>query len=333
MDLIARFDALHRPELCSFLAWITHLETAHGIRQRLLEGFEHRAQNDEALARDATLAAVHHARRCRDLGSGRNVGIVEHEVGVGAAELEHGLLEHRSGRGRNAPSCGDTAGEGHGRDIFVPDQGLDVAASNEQAAEQIPRDTRFVKHLLDGERTARDVTGMLQERPVARHQRRRGETEQLPEGKIPRHHREDDSDRIEGDEGFSLTRVDRLVREIAFRMIGKPVAIECAFLDFGPSLIERLAHLLCHQGRKFVLAGAQDFSGLPDNRRALGEACPTPFEEGLACGGRRSVCVLDRMLVVRSARLARRRIHGLHLFAGLVARKFGLLSHGDPPIC
>ena len=93
----------------------------------------------------------------------------------------------------------------------VLDQRLDVARRQQQGTEQIPRNAGLVKHLLDRERAARHVAGVLQQRAVAGHQRRRGEAEHLPEGEIPRHDGEHDAERIVGDERLGAADVDRLV--------------------------------------------------------------------------------------------------------------------------
>ncbi len=81
-------------------------------------------------------------------------------------------------------------------------------------------------------------------------------------------------------------------------MIGEPVAICGAFLDFGAAVVERLAHLLGHQPDELRLALAQDRSGLAHHGRALGEGGAAPIAERpmrRRGGGKRLV---DRMRLV-----------------------------------
>ena len=99
---------------------------------------------------------------------------------------------------------------------------------------------------------------MLQHRAVAGHQRRGDEAEHLPEREIPRHDRQHDADRVEGDEHFGTAEVDRLVGKIGVGVLGEPVAMERAFLDLGPAFVEGLAHLVGHQPRRIRPALAED---------------------------------------------------------------------------
>ena len=158
------------------------------------------------------------------------------EVSVRSAELEHAFFEDRAGRSSDALPGRYAAGERHRGNILVLDQRFDFAARKQQGAEQIARYAGLVKHVLDRQRAAGHVTRVLQERAVARHQRRRGEAEDLPEGEVPRHHCEHDAERIEGDERLLTVEVDRLVGEIACGMVREPVAVERAFLDFGAAI-------------------------------------------------------------------------------------------------
>src|SRR3954453_16492657 len=65
VDLVARIDALHRPKPGALLGGIAEFITAHRLDQRRLELLDDGADNDEALAGDAALTAIHHAgRRC-----------------------------------------------------------------------------------------------------------------------------------------------------------------------------------------------------------------------------------------------------------------------------
>src|SRR3546814_2456322 len=54
---------------------------------------------------------------------------------------------------------------------------------------------------FDRERALRDVRGMLEDRAIARRERRGEEAHHLPQRIVPRHDREDDPDRFIGEEG------------------------------------------------------------------------------------------------------------------------------------
>ena len=155
-----------------------------------------RAHDDEALAGDAALAAVDHARGGADLGGG-HVGVFEHEVGVGAAELEHALFQHAAGDGGDAAARGHAAGERDGGDVGVFDEGLDRSAGHQHRGEQAFGKAGLLEDGLDGGRAARHITRVLEYAAVTSYQGRRGEAEHLPERKVPRHDGEHDAERIE----------------------------------------------------------------------------------------------------------------------------------------
>src|SRR4051794_15075477 len=117
---------------------------------------------------------------------------------------------------------------------------------------------------------------MFEDRSIARHQRRCSKAEYLPEWEIPRHHREHDTQRVEGYEGLTAADVGRLLGKVFVRMVRKPVAIDRAFLDLRQAVVERLAHFFGHQPGELVFAGTQDLAGRPDHCGALAEACPPP---------------------------------------------------------
>ena len=70
------------------------------VDERLLERVGDRLLDDEALGGDAALAVVDAARACAACAAACvDVGVGQHDEGIGAAQLEHGLLERRA-RGR-----------------------------------------------------------------------------------------------------------------------------------------------------------------------------------------------------------------------------------------
>jgi hypothetical protein len=63
VDLVARGDALQRPELRGGVARVADRVGAHRLDERLLEGVAQRPHDDEPLAGDAALAGIDHSRR------------------------------------------------------------------------------------------------------------------------------------------------------------------------------------------------------------------------------------------------------------------------------
>ena len=98
------------------------------------------------------------------------------------------------------------SGERGTRDALVTQDLLDVARTDQQRLEHVGGEAGLLEQLLHVERRLRHVAGVLEQPDVARHQRRRGEAHRLPEREVPRHDRQDDADRLIGDEG--LRRAD-----------------------------------------------------------------------------------------------------------------------------
>ena len=118
-------------------------------------------------------------------------------------------------------------------------------------------------------------------------------------------------------------------------MIGEPVAVEGAFLDLGAALVERLAHLLGHQpGEARPCACAQDFRGLVDHGRALGEApCgatrETPARAAAAAAHASSIAVRVITLAPAHRSPGLRSAAWLTVVGGRVS--LSLLSHERTP--
>jgi len=195
--------------------------------------------------------------------------------------------------------------------MAVLDQRLHLAARQQQSAEQVGRETRLMKNLLDRQRAAGDVAGVLEQCGVAGHQRRRGETERLPEGEIPWHHRQQDADRVEGDERFRPADVHRLPGEIFLRALGEPVALDGALLDFGAAVGQCLAHLLGHQRRKIVAPPAQHRARFAHQRGAIRKGHLPPIQERRARSGGGGAGVVDRVRRIAAAGLTGRGVDGL----------------------
>ena len=78
----------------------------------------------------------------RDPGGRSDVGVLQHQIGVGAAQFEHALLQRRAGGGGDLAAGLDAAGQGDGGDMVAVDQGGDLAAGDQGGAEQVCRESR-----------------------------------------------------------------------------------------------------------------------------------------------------------------------------------------------
>ncbi len=280
------------------------------VEEGPLERFAHGLDDDEALAGDAALAGIDHAGGGADLRGLADIGVLEDEVGVRAAELEHAFLEHRARRRGHLPPGLDAAGQGHRRDGRILDQRLHVAARDEHGPEQVLGKARLAEHRFDGERRAGHVAGVLEHGAVAGHERRRGEAEDLPEREVPRHHREHDAERVVGDEGLRPAEVDRLAGEVFFCRIGEVVAVGGAFFHFGAAILEGLAHLGRHDLGELALPAAQHGGGPLHELAALGEGRAAPILEGAAHVARDGERLVARMPLVAAPGPAGRRVMG-----------------------
>ena len=112
---------------------------------------------------------------------------------------------------------------------------------------------RFDHYFFDGEGTAGDVGRVLEDPGIACHEPGRQKSEDLPEGEVPRHHCQDDSERLVVEVTLGAFGRDENVGQHAFGLVGVVVADPGALLDLGPAGGHRLSHLDRHQAGEFVL--------------------------------------------------------------------------------
>ena len=138
---------------------------------------------------------------------------------------------------------------------------------------------------------------MLQHGRVAGHEGRSSETNDLPEGEVPRHDREDHAEWLERHKAPPRVRLDRLIREVLDRVLRVMVATHRALLYLSASLGDRLSHLLRDQPRVAVRALAQELGEPPHAAAALGDGPAAPgLERVLGVGhGRRDLLGRERL--------------------------------------
>src|SRR5438876_5423203 len=115
---------------------------------------------------------------------------------------------------------------------------------------------------------------MLQESDIACHQRRRRKAKHLPERKIPRHHRQNRTDRQIPDEAFLGSSIYYFVRQEPLCIVRVVPACSRALGRFRHGGLIRLAHLQGHQPTKASPESAPPSSSAASALRT--ESCARP---------------------------------------------------------
>lgn len=121
MQFIAQVETRHRSDVVLLIARVAHLQRRHGVDEFAGEGLGNTGFEDEAFRRGAHLAAVLIAAGDGGLYRLIQVGIVEHDKGIGATQLKHAFLQRRPHLGANRLAGADAAGDGHRRDAVIID--------------------------------------------------------------------------------------------------------------------------------------------------------------------------------------------------------------------
>jgi hypothetical protein len=142
--------------------------------------------NDEALRGRGALPGIREAggerRRHRTL----EIGVVEDDERVAAAEVQRHLLALLAGQRRDLTAGAAAAAEAHRGDHRRGDDARHLSRVDLQCAERIRCTEPFTQQLVDGERALGHGTGVLEHHAVAGQQCRHGDTEHQPEGCVAR---------------------------------------------------------------------------------------------------------------------------------------------------
>src|SRR5690606_19026029 len=148
-DLVVKGIAEIRTRQWSHLScrvkWIAAPGSGQCVGNALLECFSQGLDDDEALGRDAALAAVDQAGSGADVRGGDRIRVAEDDVRVAAAEFHDGLPEGcASDAAKGAAGLGG-AGQGDAADVGVSDHGFEAARIDEEHAKDTGRKTRLAK--------------------------------------------------------------------------------------------------------------------------------------------------------------------------------------------
>ncbi len=201
--------------------------------------------DDEPLGGVAGLPGVVHPRRDAPLDNRVEVVGGKNDEGVGAAELEHDLLEVAAGDLGDRGAGARGAGQRHAGDPLVGDDvggllvggvDVDIGAFGEAGV---------VEDLLDGRSRLGTLRCVLQQDRVADAQIWPREPRHLVVREVPRHDPQQDAERRPPDHrvALSVEQLDRLVGQQILGVVGVVLVDRGAVLDLADGVLHRLAHL------------------------------------------------------------------------------------------
>src|SRR5215471_3372622 len=116
MQLVAQVRTSHRPYLSLFLERIADFQRFDMVRELLEESVVYRVHHNEPLCRNTGLPDVLITRPCAGLCGIIDIGIVENDVRIRPAELEHARFQFGARCCSNGATRGFRAGESYCRD-------------------------------------------------------------------------------------------------------------------------------------------------------------------------------------------------------------------------
>ena len=135
---------------------------------------------------------------------------------------------------------------------------------DQQGLKHAFRETGAAKNIFNRERALRNVGGVFEQNDIARHQSGRGETEHLPERKIPRHDGENRPHRLVANKvagGFGLCGP---IFQKTFRILRiKPAAKRTHFSISSIDSAQQLSHLERHDLRELLLSRVRAMIAAP----------------------------------------------------------------------
>ena len=184
---IQRLDAIgcrESAQLSAFVQWITDPERFHLLDEHFFEFGSDALRHNESLGRDAGLAIVLDARLDCGCGGFLQVGAGHDNERIAPAEFQHNLLDSFRGSNTHLYSRTFTTRERCRSDTRIGQNAFHFVGTDQQRLKCARGEAALRKMLLNHQRALRHVRGVFQQTHVARHKRRGGKSEHLPERKF-----------------------------------------------------------------------------------------------------------------------------------------------------
>jgi hypothetical protein len=248
---------------------VTRLECLEGCRKLLEEPGRKFLDDDESLRRDARLPVVVHTAPHGPFNGALEIGILENDEGIAAAEFKRRRLEVLPGTGSNASTSRSATGEGDPLDPRVVDDPVRLIMRNQEIGVQAGWSTCLLPKRRKGDRALRNVGGVLHHQHVSCHQVRPGDPCQLVVREIPGLDTENHADGAAFHVRFANARMKLHRREEALRIgrvVGKNLGAE---FDLSASFVDTLSHFQRHRAGQYLDLLMHEHGDAGDDDRPL----------------------------------------------------------------
>ena len=208
--------------------------------------------DDEALRGATGLPGIVHPPPNGPLDRVFEIGVVEDDKCVTAAELHRRGLEVLSGSRCDALARRDAAGQRHAFDAGVVDDAIRLIMRDQEIGVEPDGRARLDPKLLEGDPALRNDARMFHQQDIARHKVRTGDASELIVGKVPRLDAEDDAERAALHMAVAKARVEFDIRQETLGILGVIGEDAGAEFDLSDRFADALAHLERHDVRQFL---------------------------------------------------------------------------------
>ena len=190
MQFIAKIKSRHRANIVIFLIRCAHFQRLDRVNKALGKGVRHARFHNKAFRRRANLSGILITSGHGRVDSQIQIGIIQNDKRIGAAQLQHAFLQRRARLRANCRTSPNAAGYGHRRDTPIVNRMADAVICRVHPAKDPLRETGIREHLPDKLRRAEHIWRMFKQIAVPCQQDRHRTAQHLPEREVPRHHRQ-----------------------------------------------------------------------------------------------------------------------------------------------
>ena len=191
-----------------------------------------RIGDDETFRRNTRLTRIHHSRFHPGRDRIVQPGARHNNKRIAPAELEHTLFHLATSGARNGAAGTFASGKRDRFHSWIANDFFDRFIFDQQCLEYARIKTGVAENFFNGESALRHIGGMFKQTNIPCHQGRRRKPEDLPERKVPRHDREDGSERVITDIAPPGIRRYDLFAQKFLAVFSVETATACAFLNF-----------------------------------------------------------------------------------------------------